>query len=343
MNYKKKPSIKDIADAAGVSIATVSRVLNKSSNVRRETAYRVLEAADEMDYRPNRVARRMRVKSSDSLMIALVLTDIGNPFFSELARGVESIAYENKHAIITCNTDEDPEKERFYIHSVLAEKVSGLIIAPTPGNIDLLKELKTRDYPVVCVDRYPEKLNIDSVTVNNGQGAYEAVKRLTDLGHTRIAIVNGIEGLSTTKDRFKGYEKAMEEAGLVISDELILYQNYKESGGRKAIRQLLSLEEPATAIFATNNLMTLGCYEEMHVRGVHVPGDMAIIGFDDMPWAVALNPPLTAVKQPSYEMGIHAAELLLKRLGNPRGNSVQIVLNPELIVRDSCGDRIYAG
>lgn len=338
MVKNKNPSMQDIAEAADVSIATVSRVLNKSSRVRQETANRVLEVANKLNYRPDRVARRMRVKSSDSLIIGLILTDIGNPFFSELSRGVEDVAYNNKHAILTCNTDEDPEKEKFYIDSMLSEKVSGMIIAPTKGNKEFLSQLKSNNYPIVCVDRYPNGLNIDTVTIDNEQGAYQAVKRLVDLGHKRIGIINGIKGVSTTKERYGGYKKALKEAGIAISNDLVIFENYKESGGRNAIRKFLSLDDSPTAIFSTNNLMTLGCYEEMYEQNIQIPEDIAIIGFDDMPWAVALNPPLTAVRQPSYELGQSAAELLLKRLNSTNGNTMHLVLDPKLVVRKSCGD-----
>src|SRR5699024_1601553 len=156
-------------------------VFNKSQNVREKTAKRVLKVAEKLNYFPVKVARRMRVKSQDSRIIGLILTDRGNPFFSELARGVEDVAYQNKQATLICNTDENPDKERFYIDSMLSEKASGIIIAPTAGNIDYLNQLKSDRYPIVCVDRYPERLNIDTVTTDNKHGAYVAIKRLIGL------------------------------------------------------------------------------------------------------------------------------------------------------------------
>jgi len=340
MPNKKKVSIEQIAEAASVSIATVSRVLNRSDNVREETAHRVLEAAKRLNYRPDRVARRMRVKSADSLLVGLIITDVGNPFFSELSRGVEDVAYKHRHALLICNTDENPEKEKFYLDSMLSEKVSGLIIAPSKGNASYLKELVDNDYPVVCADRSPNDIDIDTVTIDNEKGAYLAVKRLTDLGHQRIGIINGIEGISTTEKRFQGYQKAIKSAGIPLYDELVIYEDYKEAGGRNAMQHFLSLDNPPTAIFSTNNLMTLGCLEEIYSQNVRIPEDIAIIGFDDMPWAGALNPPLTAVKQPGYELGLNAIELLFKRIENPSRNTMNLVLNPELIVRKSCGTQI---
>jgi LacI family transcriptional regulator/LacI family repressor for deo operon, udp, cdd, tsx, nupC, and nupG len=337
---KKRSSIEDIAEAADVSIATVSRVLNKSTKVREETAQRVLAAAKDLNYRPDRVARRMRVKGADSLALGLIITDVGNPFYSDLVRGVEDVAYKHKQAVMICNTDENPEKEKFYIDSMLAEKVSGLIIAPSKGNVAYFKELKDNNYPLVCVDRHPDGLNIDTVTIDNEKGAWLAVKRLIDLGHTRIGIVNGIKGVTTTEGRFAGYKKALKQAGLPLEDSLISFENYKESGGRDAMRKFLALDNPPTAVFSTNNLMTLGCFEELHEQNIKIPDEIAIIGFDDMPWSIALSPPLTAVKQPGYELGMNAAELLLKRLNHPDRNSMNMVLNSELIIRKSCGSKI---
>jgi len=340
MANKRKTSIEDVAEVAEVSIATVSRVLNKSTKVRAETVDKVVKAAKKLNYHPDRVARRMRVQSSDSLVLGLIITDVGNPFFSELARGVEDVGYKHNQAVIMCNTDENPEKEKFYINSMLSEKVSGLIIAPSAGNTDYLKELTTQDVPIVCVDRYPEGLNIDTVTIDNEMGAYHAVKRLTDLNHTRIGIINGIKGLSTTKERYMGYQRALKEANLSLQSDLVTYGNYKESGGRNAMRKLLALDEPPTAVFSTNNLMTLGCFEEMHEQDINIPDDIAIIGFDDMPWSVALNPPLTAIRQPGYELGLNAGKLLFKRLKNPDCNPMNMVLTPELIIRKSCGKKL---
>lgn len=337
MKNNKKATIKDIAHKADVSVATVSRVFNKSQQVKEKTTQQVLEAAKELNYHPNKVARRMRVKRQDSLIIGLILTDIGNPFFSELARGVEDIAYKNKHTTLICNTDENANKEKFYIDSMLSEKVSGIIIAPTSGNRAYLKRLKTQDYPLVSVDRQPEDLNVDSVTTDNEFGTYLAIKRLFKLGHRRIGLVSGIKGLSTTEGRLRGYKKGLKEYGLPFDEKLVVNGHYKEAGGRKAMQKLLALDQPPTAVFSTNNLMTLGCFEEINKQNICIPNDIAIIGFDDMSWSLALNPPLTAIKQPSYEMGTKAADLLINRLENNEDHTVNIKLNPELVIRKSCG------
>jgi len=332
-------SVKKIAKAAGVSTATVSRVLNGSDKVRESTAKRVMKVVEEMNYRMDHVARRMKVKQTDSQVIALVITDIDNPFFSSVAKGVENVASKNKLVTMICNTNENPEKERFFLNAMLSEKVSGAIIVPTTGNLDFFQELVEEGFPMVMVDRKPKGLKIDSVSLNNRKGGYEAVSRLIQNGHKRIGVVCGIKGLSNTEERLGGYIQALEEAGIQIDDDLIVYGDYIESGGRKSIQEFMSLDQPPTAIFSTNNLMTLGCIKEMYSRKLSIPDDIAIIGFDDSTWAEALIPPLTTVKQPGYELGVNAAELLMKRLNNGAANRIDVVLNPELVVRESCGSQ----
>ena len=330
-------SIKEIAKVTGVSTATVSRVLNGSEKVREVTAKRVLEVVDQLNYRMDHVARRMKVKSSESLIIGLIITDIGNPFFSDIVKGVEDMAFRNKHILMICNTNESPEKELFFLNSMLSEKVSGVIIVPTNGNAQYFEMLDQDDLPMVMVDRCPENLNIDTVSINNVAGGYLATQLLIKNGHKRIGIVCGISGLSNTIGRYEGYVKALAEANIPVSEDLITYGNYVESGGQEAMNKLISLENPPTAVFSTNNLMTLGCIKEIYKRKLTIPSDVALIGFDDSTWAEVLIPPLTTIKQPGYEIGVNAAELLFKRFKNKKPSNINIVLNPELVIRGSCG------
>jgi LacI family transcriptional regulator len=330
-------SIKEIAKASGVSTATVSRVLNGSEKVREVTAKRVLEIAEQLNYRMDNVARRMKVKSSESLVIGLIITDIGNPFFSDIVKGVEDIAFRKKHILMICNTNESPDKELFFLNSMLSEKVSGVIIVPTSGNAQYFERLDQAELPMVMVDRCPKNLNIDTVSINNVAGGYLATQLLIKNGHKRIGIVCGINGLSNTVGRYEGYVKALAEANIPVSENLITYGNYVESGGQEAMNKLLSLENPPTAVFSTNNLMTLGCIKEIYKRKLTIPSDVALIGFDDSTWAEVLMSPLTTIKQPGYEIGVNAAELLFKRFKNKKANKMNIVLNPELVIRESCG------
>jgi LacI family transcriptional regulator/LacI family repressor for deo operon, udp, cdd, tsx, nupC, and nupG len=179
-------------------------------------------------------------------------------------------------------------------------------------------------------------MDVDTVSVNNENGAYQSIQQLIKLGHERIGIINGIRGLSTTTRRFEGYKRALKEANIPLDEELIIYEDSKQGGGKAGTRKLLNLENPPTAVFSTNNLMSLGFFEEVYSQNLKIPEDISLIGFDDMSWATALNPPLTAVRQPARELGMTATELLLKRLNEPYRKSLNIVLNPELIMRKSC-------
>lgn len=336
MGDSQKYTGEDVAREADVSTATVSRVFSGSERVNQDTTEKVLEAAKKLNYRPSRVASRLRAKGTQSKVLGLVVTDMQNPFFSDISRGVGEVAYDNNNGVIVCNTDEDPQKERFYLETLLSEKVAGLIIAPTTGNKEYLKSVK-QALPLVTVDRHLSDLDVDTVSVNNTQGSYLAVKRLLDLGHKRIGIVCGIKGISTTEERLDGYKKALVENNVPVDEELIFHGNSKEKGGVEGVRHLLNINKSPTAIFPTNNLMTLGVYEELYRQKVDIPDEIAIIGFDDMSWATALNPPLTAIRQPGFELGATAVELLLKRLSNLNRPISNTVLQPELIVRESCG------
>lgn len=337
MNKNRSATVEDVAREAGVSTATVSRVFNHSTKVSQETTQKVKSAAEELGYSPSRVARRLRIKNNQSLVIGLIIPDLQNPFFSEIARGVEDVAYSNNNAVMICNSDENPRKERFYIETLIAEQVSGFIVAQTTENREYIQSLADREIPIVGVDRELERQQLDTVVIDNEMGARLAVKRLIELGHRRIGIINSLPNLSTTVQRFKGYKKALKEAGIRLDASLVTYGDSYESGGIKQTRKLLSLEQRPTALFVTNNLMTLGCLEEMYRRDLNIPDDIALIGFDDMPWATALNPPLTAVRQPGYDFGTTAAELLEKRLNDPKRPRSKVVLNPELVIRKSCG------
>ena len=335
----KAKTILDVAREAKVSAATVSRVFNGSPLVTEKTSKAVLDVADKMNFNPSRVARRLRVSSQASGIIGVIITDIKNPFFSEVVRGVEDFAFDRKHGIITCNSDEDAEKEKFYINTLISEQVSGLVIAPTRHNLDLLQSLTEKGYSIVLVDRTGGRTCFDSVMVNNIDAARTAVRHLIELGHTRIGFIGGIPGISTTEERYEGYLKAHQEANIPVDKSLVTYGNSRQDGGINQAQQMLRLSKPPKAIFVTNNLMTLGCLQELHERGVKIPDEMAVVGFDDMPWSVALNPPLTAVKQPGYAIGKRAAELLFKRIQNPSRAPNHLVLNADIVIRMSCGSK----
>jgi DNA-binding LacI/PurR family transcriptional regulator len=324
--------IRDVAERAGVSIATVSRVLNRDPRVKDHLRERVLKAVAELNYRPSGIARNMRRQSTQ--VIGLIISDIQNPFFTALVRAVEDVAYSNQFTVILCNSDEDPQKEQLYAEVLIQERVSGVIIVPTGRDAcDLL--LKER-VPLVLVDRRLPGVMADSVTLDNIAGAYAATYHLLQLGHTRIGLVGAPLHVSVGIERRLGYERALAEAGLTVDESLIHIGDFKETGGYRATRALLSLNPPPTAIFAVNNLMTTGALQAISEGGLRIPGDVSVVAFDDMPWLPLLTPPLTAVRQPVYEIGRTAAELLFQRMSlGPGGPIREVVLQPEFVIRGS--------
>ena len=328
-------SLQDVAERAKVSIATVSRVLNKSDKVVPETRATVEQALRDLDYRPNRVARRLRMKDGRAHLVGLIIPDIQNPFYAEIARGVEDAAYANEYALLLCNSDENLEKEKFYLDVMQAESVDGLVLPPFDENDFAVVEVVETGLPVVCVDRSLARTKTDLVEVDNYQGALEAVYHLLDRGHKQIGLIEGRSHVSTSRERRRGYLDALAAAGMAVRKELMRAGDFKQESGRVLTNELLGLRKPPTAIFVCNNLMTVGALAALHQRGRRVPQDVAVVGFDDLPWAEALDPPPTVVRQPAYDVGRQAMELLLKRIIEPTRPPVTVRLRPELVVRRS--------
>lgn len=330
-------TLKDVAQQADVSVSTVSRVFNNPEKVRRSTRERVRKAADELGYKPSRVARRLRLQEGEANLIGLVIPDIQNPFFADITRGVEDVARHHDYALILSNSDEDPDKQRVAVDTLKTEEVDGVIVPPVSIDDPEVKRLLDSDIAVVCVDRRMEDVRVDTILSDNREGAYKIVTHLIDLGHERIAFIGGIPRISTSTDRREGYEKALRDHGLSVDPALIEEGDSRRERGRYLTEKLLGLDNPPTAIFAGNNLTTLGALSALNTRGIQVPEEMALVGYDDVPWAMALNPPPTVVDQPGYEMGSRAAELLLQRLDAPDRSPTVVTLQPKLIIRSSCG------
>ncbi len=328
-------TLQEVAARARVSIATVSRVLNKSDKVVPETRLTVEQALRELGYRPSRVARRLRMNSGRAHLVGLIIPDIQNPFYAEIARGVEDAAYASEYALILCNSDENPDKERFYLEVMQAESVDGIVLPPFSDTDFAVVELIKTGLPVVCVDRSLAKVKTDLVEVDNYQGALEAVNHLLDKGHERIGLIEGRSQVSTNRERRRGYLDALAARGIAPRKELMRAGDFKQESGRVLANELLDLRKPPTALFVCNNLMTVGALAGIHPRRLRVPEDVAVVGFDDLPWAEALDPPPTVVRQPAYEVGRQAMELLLKRIVEPTRPPVTVRLRPELVVRKS--------
>lgn len=330
-------TLKEVAEKAGVSITTVSRVINESDKVNPETRTRVQQAMVKLGYQPSRVAQRLRGNKGRSKLLGLIIPDIQNSFYSNIVRGVEDVAYSHNYAVILCNSDEDPEKEKFYLEVLRSESVDGIIFPPIHPESDVVDDLIKGGLPLVCVDRRLKDESIDTVVLDNRIGAYQVTNYLLGLGHRKIGLITSSGNFSSFRERQAGYEEALSEHGIVIDQTMIGYgdQRSTESGKQLALK-LLNKKDRPTALFVTNNLFLLGALETVHEMGLRIPDDLSIVGFDDMPWARSFYPPLTVVAQPGYEMGRQAATMFFKRIDNPDLKPAVSVLEPRLILRNSC-------
>jgi LacI family transcriptional regulator len=326
----------DVAARAGVSVATVSRALSGEGRlVSPAVLERVQAAAEELGYHPNNLARNMR--SGTSRIFGLVISDVGNPFFTAVARGAEDVAQRHGYSLVLSNTDENPEREAASLGVMTADRVAGIIIATTNENGDALRRSLAMGTAIVAIDRRIQELPTDSVAVDNEGAAYEAVTHLIRLGHRRIAIVGGPHDAHTARERLRGYQRAHREARLPIDEELETEGTFRESAGLLLTRGLMGLREPPTAIFSVNNLTTIGVLRALRESGRRIPEDVSLVGFDDIPTAELLDPPLTVVRQPTYRMGAQAAELLIRRITEPGSPVQEVLLTGSLVVRGSTG------
>ncbi len=326
--------IKDVAEFAGVSTATVSRALADKPNVRPEAKQRVMEAVRELGYRPNRVARSLR--SSRSNLIGLIVSDIENPFFQQVSRAVEDAALIHGYSVVLCNADENPEKEMRYLQLLCDENAAGVILSPTRKATEDSSAISGLNLPMVIIDRHIRGGEFDCVLTDNVQSAHLVISHLIARGRRRIAAVLGI-GSTTGRERQEGYIKALNDHGLQPSPELIKFANPKEEDGFAATLKLLRLEERPDAIFTSNSLLAAGVLQALKANRIPIPAAIAFASFDETRWAPLVDPPVTVIAQPTYEIGTTAAELLVKRIQDPSRSTREVVLTTKLIVRQSCG------
>src|ERR1051325_10530194 len=331
------PTVLDVAKRAGVAPITVSRVINNSGYISQATRERVETAVKELGYVPNTLARGLRSKKTKTL--ALVVTDITNPYFTLMARGVEDVAGDSDYSVVYCNTDESKAKEENYANLLAQRQVDGVLLVPASGNVKTIKFLLSNHIAVVALDRRVSGVEVDSVRCDSQDGAYRLSKLLISLGHKRIAMITGPKNVSTSVDRVIGYQRALKEAGL-IKHELVYYGAFKPQSGYEFTKQAMTESPPPTAFFGANNFITIGIIKALPDLQLHVPGDVSVVGFDDLPESMLMNPFVTVVKQPAYEMGRMATELLLKRIsGEEIGECQELVLPTELIKRVSIGPK----
>jgi LacI family transcriptional regulator len=330
-------TIKEVARQAKVSVGTVSNVVSGSAPVSPKLRERVLKAISHLDYQPNHVARSLKVRQTR--MLGMVVSDITNPFFPQMVRGAEDAALSHNYLLVTINTDDHLEREKQILSVLRTRRVDGilLVMSPNDGDVTHIRNTIAAGIPVVCLDRLPPSLSVDSVATDNVKGAEMCVRHLISMGHLHIGIITGSVKLQTASDRLKGYENALTEAGVPIDRNLIREGDFRlEAGYRLSKGLLLSAKRPS-ALFATNALMGLGAVKAAEELGLRCPQDVAIAMFDDLPIAEALRPHLTAVAQPAYSIGFQGAELLIGRIeGSVNGKKpITIRLEPELRVRES--------
>ena len=323
--------ITDVARAAGVSQATVSRVLNDSASVSPALTKRVRKIARDLGYQPFGPARALRQQLTR--VWAAIVADIENPFFTAMVRGIEDVARTNGYRLMLCNSDEELGKEAAYIDVAIKERMAGVVIAvasTTRSNLDPLLE---RGIPVVAVDRLPPRHRVDSVVIDNRLGGAQATDHLLSAGARRVACITGPSRVSTAAERLHGYRDALKRHGHTVERTLIRRADFRQRGGYEAALSLLGSRDPPDALFVTNNLMTLGALGAARDSGLRVPDDLLLAGFDDAPWTALTNPQLTVVAQPTYEIGRVAARLL--STAGEEDAPREIVLSPTLVVRES--------
>jgi LacI family transcriptional regulator len=325
-------TISDVAARAGVSTATVSRALNGKSTVDPTLAARVRAAAIELGYHPNALARNLR--RQETAVLALIISDVENPFFTAIARGVEDIARTAGYSVVLCNADENEEKESRYLDVALQERVAGVVVSPT-GKATNVAALRARGTPVVAVDRPLAGAGGDQVLVDTRRAAREATEHLLANGYRRVGCVTGPEGIQTADDRRDGYLDALRAAPGDIVTGLIRRAEFRSAGAQEATLELLDEAEPPDALLVANNTMAIGALQALASRGLRPGRDVGIVAFDDAPWTTLIDPPLTVVAQPAYEIGEVAAQLLLARIGGGSRKPAATVLEARLVERAS--------
>lgn len=329
-------TIRDVAKKAGVSVSTVSHVVNETRFVSEETSARVLAAMEELNYQPNRLARSLRRKDKRTHTIGLLIPDSTNPFFAEVLRGVEDASFDAGYNVILCNSDDNPDKELNYIDVLLSKQVDGIVLVSAGAHEETLELLSRRKGTAVIVDREFDGADLDSVVVDNERGGYDATRYLIDLGHRRIGCIAGPSLLTPSAGRIRGYRRALAEAQIPLDETLIVPGDFRPQSGYASAKKLLKLIPPPTAIFACNDMMAIGALGAINQDGLKVPADLSLIGFDDITLASYSIPPLTTIAQPSHKMGLLATELLLQRLLDPSAPPRRALLYPSIVVRESC-------
>lgn len=332
----KRTTISDVAKLAGVSKSTVSHVLNDTRFVESETKARVLRAIAQLNFRPSKIAQSLTTNKTHT--IGIIVSDITNHYFGELIRSIEVVLETANYSLVVCNTDEQLERERHYLHLLTSQQVDAIIAAATSQHWDELSVTYLKNIPTVFLDRKFDELGESPfVGADNKGGAYLGTQHLIQRGYKNIGILAGFQRLSSMRERLQGYKDALTQYKIPIRDEWIVFSELSISGGYQAASQLLTLPERPEALMISNNFLSLGTLMTIRELGLRVPQDVALVGFDDHPWAAVACPPLTVVRQPVGLLGKTAAEMALALLSGSPLDESKVILECELIVRESCG------
>ncbi len=323
-------TIKDIALKAGVSISTVSYILNNTKNVRPETRQRVMAVIEEMNYYPSALAVSMKTKRTQT--IGIIVPDISNMFFTEIIRGIEDYANQFGYSVILCNSDENQQKEKKYINTLFKKEIDGLIFVGTGKNPDILK--KKKDMPIVIVDRKIGN-EFSSVMVNNINGGFMATEYLIQKNKTSVYLLTGPLKLSTYFDRMTGYRQALNAYNVNYNESYVVECQVSHEGGYQGVEQILQRGQEVRSIFAANDLIALGAMKALVHKGYRIPEDVSVVGYDDIPTASIVIPALTTIEQPKYMMGEKAAENLIRQMSQTQIQPEHIELEARLIIRES--------
>ena len=306
--------LKDVAKLAQVHTSTVSRVLRGNEDLRipEETRKKIFAAAKKLNYQPDQTARSLRMKKS--FTIGLIVPDITNPFFARIARSIETCSFDTGYTVIVCNSGEDQKKEIHLMNELLSRQIDGLIIAPVQDSIEHLRALKERKFPFVLIDRFFDEMETNAVVSNNEESAYEAVAYLSNLGHQRIAMIQGRKSIYTIKKRLQGYERAMLEINHRIDPELIAGDGFRLEDGYVAAMNVLKLDPRPTALLVSGNLVTVGVFKAVMEIGLSIPNDISLIAYADNVFSPYLVVPLTTVSHPLDEIGNRAFGLLKEHM-----------------------------
>jgi len=329
-----KCTMRDVARLAGVSVATVSAVINGTAHVSERRTQRVREAMEALDYYPDQVARSLKIGRTD--VIGMVIPDITNPFFPQVVRGVEDAAREQGYSVILCNSNEDPNEERRLLDTLFSRRVDGVVIACSDAST-AYDTLLRRRFPIVFVDRIPRGLTGGGVATDNVDAGYVATQHLIELGHERIAFIAGRLSLAPHIDRLEGFRRAMQTRGLAVRDDYLRMGDHSAQSGWQAATELFALKERPTVLIASNNRMLLGILGAAAELGIRCPAEISIVGFDDYAWTQHFTPRMTMIDQASYQMGRDALSMLVAQVrgGADKPRQDVLLLKAELKVRES--------